>query len=331
MFSERIAKDDGETLYFKVINSKLFTGVNDFQFILYFFKFFFNPFIKYSFFRPLNSAQLSLEFLRIKNIFFFFYYSIIYSAFTNSTFNLLVPSLKKFFSNLKFVSNFHHGKIQNHQYFDKVIVQMDGIVDKSIHKNFETIHPSVEVVDFEKTDLSRKKNEITFVSKLWKRKNCDILINIFNSYEFKKFKLNIVGDGPELNNLKEISKKNSRIIFHGDVDEKSKYKIISRSCLFVVPSSDEGFGIVYIESLLVGTPIIGFHKTIHYLKNFYKDYAFGESYDSSLENEDILKNKILRMLDTDFDNIEISKITSNYFSKNYFKKKYLDLFNEIVG
>ena len=156
------------------------------------------------------------------------------------------------------------------------------------------------------------------------------MINIFNSYEFKKFKLNIVGDGPELKKLKEISKKNSRIIFHGDVDEESKFRIISRSRLFVVPSSDEGFGIVYIESLLVGTPIIGFHKTINYLKNFYKDYAFGESYDSSLENEDILKNKILRMLNMNFDYPQISKITSDYFSKNYFQKNYLDLFNEIV-
>lgn len=328
--SDSIAKYDGENLSFKLINSKLFTGANDFQFILHFLLFFFNPLIKYSFFRPLNSAQLSLEYLRITNILNTNNYSVIYSAFTNSTFNLLVPSLKKKFSNIKFVSNFYHGKIQNHQYFDKVIVLMDGIVDKSVHKNFETIHPSVEVFDLKKTDLSRKKNEITFVSKLWKRKNCDVLINIFNCNEFKKFKLNIVGDGPEFKNLKELSKNNSRIIFHGDVDEESKFRIISRSRLFVVPSSDEGFGIVYIESLLVGTPIIGFHKTINYLKNFYKDYAFGESYDPLFENEDILKNKILRMLNMNFDYPQISKITSDYFSKNYFQKNYLDLFNEIV-
>ena len=155
--SDSIANYDGENLSFKIINSKLFAGVNDFQFILYFILFFFNPLIKYSFFRPLNSAQLSLEYLRITSILNTNNYSVIYSAFTNSTFNLLVPSLKKKFSNIKFVSNFHHGKIQNHQYFDKVIVQMDGIVDKSIHKNFETIHPSVKSLILKKQIFQEKK------------------------------------------------------------------------------------------------------------------------------------------------------------------------------
>ena len=49
----------------------------------------------------------------------------------------------------------------------------------------------------------------------------------------------------------------SSVFFHGSVDEESLRQILKQSHVLVVPSSYEGFGIVYLEGMGFGLPAIG--------------------------------------------------------------------------
>ncbi len=72
-------------------------------------------------------------------------------------------------------------------------------------------------------------------------------------------KLYIVGDGPERKELEKLSlslKINKNVIFYGNVSNKKINKIFSNSLASISASRSEAFGIVNIESLREGTPLL---------------------------------------------------------------------------
>jgi len=71
--------------------------------------------------------------------------------------------------------------------------------------------------------------------------------------------LTIMGDGPELNNIKELANSlgiSDKITFTGSYVRSDFAKELAKSDCFVLPSRSETFGIVYIEALATGTPVI---------------------------------------------------------------------------
>jgi phosphatidyl-myo-inositol dimannoside synthase len=70
----------------------------------------------------------------------------------------------------------------------------------------------------------------------------------------------IVGDGDDRSRLEEKLKSlglSRQIIFAGKIPEHEK---VSHYCLadaYVMPSHGEGFGIVFLEALACGVPVIG--------------------------------------------------------------------------
>ena len=113
---------------------------------------------------------------------------------------------------------------------------------------------------FKEFNIDSKKPTILFVGNLIKRKNVNLLI------EAKKLvktdcNLVIIGSGPEMVKLKEkvVKYKESNQIDNvyfigarGDVD-----RILPLSDLLVLPSFTESFGLVLIEALACGKPVIG--------------------------------------------------------------------------
>ncbi len=97
---------------------------------------------------------------------------------------------------------------------------------------------------------------VLFVGNLIKRKNVDSLLEakkISNS----DYYLVIVGDGPLFKKLKKkVEDENIRdVIFTGS--RRDVEKIIPSCDLLVLPSFSESFGLVLIEALACGKPIIG--------------------------------------------------------------------------
>lgn len=70
----------------------------------------------------------------------------------------------------------------------------------------------------------------------------------------------VVGDGDDVPRLKRVATATgvgSSILFTGRVDENTLHAMYDRAALFVMPSSREGFGLVYLEAMHHRLPCIG--------------------------------------------------------------------------
>ena len=99
----------------------------------------------------------------------------------------------------------------------------------------------------------KRKFDVLFVGRLIKEKNVDLVISSVKD----KFKLGIIGKGPEEERLMNLAQKYSNIAFLGDVkDQKEVYSYMKGAKVFAFPSEREGFGIVVLEAFAQKTPVI---------------------------------------------------------------------------
>ena len=92
-----------------------------------------------------------------------------------------------------------------------------------------------------KSDFKNNKPVVLFVGNIIKRKNVNSLLEA-KKIAKSDYNLVVVGDGPLLKQLK---------------DKAEKEKIIPSADVLVLPSFSESFGLVLIEALASGKPVIG--------------------------------------------------------------------------
>jgi phosphatidylinositol alpha-1,6-mannosyltransferase len=110
-------------------------------------------------------------------------------------------------------------------------------------------------------------NVVLFVGRLVPRKCADVLIEAFADVERKLpgARLEIVGDGPEMQRLKRLTSQldlDDWVDFSGTLTGKPLWRTYANCDLLVLPSrSDrydvEGFGTVFLEAAVFGKPSIG--------------------------------------------------------------------------
>ena len=121
-------------------------------------------------------------------------------------------------------------------------------------KKYENLYSDCE------RELIASKNEkiITHISNIRKVKRVDDVIEIFDRIQKKiPAKLVIVGDGPEKESLENLCKKkgiDEKVLFVGNSHEVDK--ILCFSDLFILPSEHESFGLVALEAMVCGVPVI---------------------------------------------------------------------------
>ena len=123
---------------------------------------------------------------------------------------------------------------------------------------------SVDIDKFSsnKNDSFKKENKledkpiVLFVGNLIKRKNVDSLLEA-KKITSSDYYLVIVGDGPQFKKLtKKVEDENIRdVIFTGSRNDVEN--IIPSCDVLVLPSFSESFGLVLIEALACGKPVIG--------------------------------------------------------------------------
>ncbi|MFV2057936.1 MAG: glycosyltransferase family 4 protein [Thiohalomonadales bacterium] len=97
------------------------------------------------------------------------------------------------------------------------------------------------------------------VGRLVSRKAVDKLINVVKNLNNQKVHLFIIGSGPQEESLKQVSAELNlakQIHFLGQTDEKEKFEVLRMADIYASTSQHEGFGIVYLEGMACGLPIV---------------------------------------------------------------------------
>lgn len=120
--------------------------------------------------------------------------------------------------------------------------------------------PNMVGKEFYYTPTQQPNNIIQLVTtgRLVAGKRFDLLISALANIS-QPFKLSIIGNGPEKNNLqKQINnlRLNQSVHLLGYKTKQEIVKLLQTSDIFVLPSQSETFGVAYIEALACGLPII---------------------------------------------------------------------------
>lgn len=176
----------------------------------------------------------------------------------------------------------------------------------------------------EESEIILNSKDINFVSvgRLHEQKGYDLLIKAIHELKINKllpdnFKLRIYGNGP----LKEILQDmitelglNDRVFLMGQV--MNPYKYIKGSNLFLLPSRYEAFGLVIIEAMTLGVPVLATanHATNKIIKDRENGYITENSYEGIyeglkylLEHQDELTKYKKALSKYEYDNSKIIK------------------------
>lgn len=121
------------------------------------------------------------------------------------------------------------------EFEQKVFVVPSGI-DEKIINNFSTIQP-----------FNFSTIKVLTCANLIKRKNIDKLI--LACKDLDGFELTVIGDGKEKKHLEKLDK---NVTFAGRLEPEKVFEKMRESDIFVLPSVNETFGMVYLEAMASG-------------------------------------------------------------------------------
>jgi glycosyltransferase involved in cell wall biosynthesis len=108
---------------------------------------------------------------------------------------------------------------------------------------------------------SRDGQRLLFVGRLNDQKGAEHLVHALATMKTPAASLDIVGDGPNREALKQLAQQlgvASRIRWHGQLSQSELPPLYQRAAAVVIPSIDEGLGLVAVEALLCETPVVAF-------------------------------------------------------------------------
>jgi glycosyltransferase involved in cell wall biosynthesis len=118
----------------------------------------------------------------------------------------------------------------------------------------------VEADAFEPGAAADRTKNLLFVGRLMKQKGLDLLIDALVHLP-TDVGLDVVGDGPDRALLETRANTlgvGARITWHGAVPTTAMPSFYRRAAALVVPSSEEGLGLVAVEAQLCETPVVAF-------------------------------------------------------------------------
>ncbi len=101
---------------------------------------------------------------------------------------------------------------------------------------------------------------LLFVGRLMPQKGLDLLIEAMAVMQ-PRVPLDVVGDGPIRPHLQRLAAElgvDGDITWHGTLPQPATVPFYRDALALVVPSHDEGLGLVAVESMLCGTPVVAF-------------------------------------------------------------------------
>ncbi|MBE6346662.1 MAG: glycosyltransferase family 4 protein [Lentimicrobiaceae bacterium] len=146
------------------------------------------------------------------------------------------------------------------------IISVSKTLSSNIKDNFGfESHIIHNMIDLEHSNYSKKNDNESFtfisVGNLISRKGFDILIKAFKKAfaDDSKVCLNIIGEGEERIHLQNIINEcniSDRVRLLGQKTRTELFELMRKGDAFVLASKIETFGVVYIEAMVCGLPVI---------------------------------------------------------------------------
>lgn len=167
----------------------------------------------------------------------------------------------------------------------------------------DIVYPGVDTEKFNNNKTDKSEKMIIMVSRLYKEKNVDIGIKALSQLD-KEYTMKIVGTGPYLESLKKLCIKlgvEDRVQFLDFVGDKQLVSLYKQATYLIFLPYKEPFGMVALEALSAGTPVIGLKNGGGYselIKDGFNGYLV--DFDSSeiaekikiMENDENLYNQM---------------------------------------
>jgi len=205
------------------------------------------------------------------------------------------------------------------EYKIKIIYDgLSGIVDKSNDENYFLKNPSIIY--------------LLFAGRLKKQKGVNILIDALKILKSENWKLSIVGNGPEMKKLKIMAIKkglSEKITFYGF---RENIRDFYRSHdILIVPSMKEEFGLVILEAMEFGVPVIGSDSggIPEIIKNERDGLLFepGNPVSLSASIKYLIKNPEKRVSI----GLKGMEKVKRIFSENDFREKLIETYDDILN
>lgn len=169
------------------------------------------------------------------------------------------------------------------------------------------------------------------VGNMIKEKGMRLLVDAFSEIQKKRSKvlLWMIGEGALKRELEIIAKKNDlNIQFFGSVEHEKLPELYQKADCFVLPSEKETFGIVYIEAMACGLPVIatkcgGPESFVHYENGVLINVNDKQALVSAMLG-------IIRDISS-YDKVQISKAIQKKYGMDEIGKKIVHIYREAIA
>ena len=209
---------------------------------------------------------------------------------------------------------------------DKVIALSSDIKKRAVDyynvsNNIDVIHLGIPKPVFKtksRGHLGFKQSDILLVTvgRLVARKGLEDLVRVVATLEDPNIKLIVIGDGPERTRLEELTKSlnlSKRIFFFGYVSDEIKFQLLNISDAYVSSSHHEGFGIVFLEAMASGLPVVCYDEggQAEFLLDQKTGFLVGYG------NHSLLTKKISQLCENATLRKEVGQFNRHYVEKFY--------------
>ncbi|UCG11816.1 MAG: glycosyltransferase family 4 protein [Deltaproteobacteria bacterium] len=193
--------------------------------------------------------------------------------------------------------------------------------------------PKVEPASRKRYGFEEDEVLLVTVGRLVPRKGIDQLISMMESFKGQRVHLLVIGAGPEENSLRQEALKrqlDSQVHFMGYVEENEKFRILKMSDLYVSTSQHEGFGLVFLEGMACGLPVVCYDHGGH--TDFLRDQETG--YIVRLNDLELFKARCQLLIENSDLRKAIGEKNKRHVEEFYIDKcalRYESIFREAVA
>lgn len=199
--------------------------------------------------------------------------------------------------------------------------------------HYGLVPPRFEVKSRAELGIPEGDTVLISIGRLIRRKALGDVLLALSKLDADRYRLLIIGEGPEEERLRDLAARlglSSRVDFLGAIWGEEKFQYLAAADMFVLPSVHEGFGLVFLEAMHCGLPVIA--SCTGGQTDFLKDGETG--FLVPVGDVDTLADRIQQLGGDGALRKRISQFNKEYvkrFRIDEVARRYEDLFSRVVG